>query len=172
MLVFEDMVHIQPKPPDEYSNISRSGLEAHKSVIKGRFKIHKSDDDKMLAFGWANIAITAEGDQITDLQEDVLDTDVLEQAAYNFVEFYREAGEMHVRGGCGVLVESVIFTKEKMAAMGIPEGTVPEGWWIGFKVTDKDVWEKVKPGEYPMFSVEGEAIREEIEDDDNDEGRS
>ena len=77
MLVFEDMVHIQPKPPDEYSNVSRSGSEAQKSVIKGRFKIHKSDDDKMLAFGWANIAITAEGDQITDLQEDVLDTDVL-----------------------------------------------------------------------------------------------
>ena len=45
MLTFEDMVHIQPKPPDEYSNVSRSGSEAHKSVINGRFKIHKSDDD-------------------------------------------------------------------------------------------------------------------------------
>lgn len=172
MLFFEDVVCIEPNLQDKVLNGSRSTPEAHKGVLKGRFKIHKSDDDKMLAFGWANISITADGDQITDLQEDVLDTDVLEQAAYNFVEFYREAGEMHERGGCGVLVESVIFTKEKMAAMGIPEGTVPEGWWIGFKVTDEDVWEKVKSGEYPMFSIEGEAIREEIEDDDNDEGRS
>lgn len=43
--------------------------------------------------------------------------------------------------------------------MGIPEGTVPTGWWIGFKVTDDDVWAKVKDGTYPMFSIEGEAVR-------------
>ena len=171
MFYFDDVVYIQPKPPDEGLNGSRSGSEVHKSILNGRFKIHKKDDDKMIAFGWANVAITANGEQVTDLQEDVVDPEILEQAAYNFVELYREAGEMHERGGCGVLIESVVFTKEKMAAMGIPEGTVPEGWWIGFKVTDPDVWEKVKAGEYPMFSIEGEAIREEIEDD-NEEGRS
>ena len=33
------------------------------------------------------------------------------------------------------------------------------GWWIGFKVTDDDVWAKVKDGTYPMFSIEGEAVR-------------
>lgn len=37
--------------------------------------------------------------------------------------------------------------------MGIPEGVVPEGWWIGFKVTDDEVWEKVKDGAYPMFPL-------------------
>ena len=31
------------------------------AVQKGRFKIAKSDDDKMLAFGWANVSITADG---------------------------------------------------------------------------------------------------------------
>ena len=51
------------------------------------------------------------------------------------------------------------------AAMGIPEGVVPEGWWIGFKVTDDEVWEKVKDGTYPMFSIEGEAIREEVDEE-------
>lgn len=44
------------------------------------------------------------------------------------------------------------------------EGTLPEGWWIGFRVTDPDVWDKVKSGEYPMFSIEGEAVREEVEE--------
>ena len=171
MLFFEDMVRIEPNLQDKVLNGSRSTPEAHKGVLKGHFKIRKSDDDKMLAFGWANVAITADGEQVTDLQKDVVDPEILEQAAYNFVELYREGGEMHERGGCAVLVESVAFTKEKMAAMGIPEGIVPEGWWIGFKVTDPDVWEKVKSGEYPMFSIEGEAIREEIEDD-NEEGRS
>jgi len=132
------------------------------SVLKGIFAIHKSDDDKMLAFGWANVAVTAAGEQVTDLQEDVVDPGELEEAAYRFVELYREGGEMHERGGCAVLIESVMFTAEKMAAMGIPSGTLPEGWWIGFRVTDPDVWTKVKTGEYAMFSIEGEAERVEI----------
>lgn len=166
MLVFSDMVHTVTKPPDNSSKGTRGESEVHKSVIKGRFKIHKSDDDEMLAFGWANVAITTEGETVTDLQEDIVEPEVLEQAAYNFVELYREGGEMHERGGCGVLVESIVFTKEKMLAMGIPEGIVPEGWWIGFRVTDSDVWEKVKSGEYPMFSIEGEAIRAEVEEAD------
>ena len=54
---------------------------------------------------------------------------------------------MHERGGEAVLIESVVFTEEKMKAMGIPAGTLPVGWWIGFKVLDEDVWEKVKSGE-------------------------
>lgn len=134
--------------------------------IAGTFKIQKSVDEKRLAFGWASVAATAAGDTVTDYYEDIIEPDELEQAAYNFVQFYREGGEMHKRGGCAVLVESVIFTKEKMAAMGIPEGVVPEGWWIGFKVTDDEVWEKVKDGTYPMFSIEGEAVREEVDDEE------
>lgn len=131
-------------------------------VVKGRFKIQKSDDEKMLAFGWANVAVTAGGKQVEDYDKDMIDTEELEQAAYSFVELYREGGEQHERGGVAVLVESMVFTKEKIGALGITEGTLPEGWWIGFKVTDPDVWDKVKSGEYPMFSIEGTAIREEI----------
>jgi hypothetical protein len=93
-----------------------------------------------------------------------LEPEELESAAYQFVELYREGGEMHERGGCAVLVESMVFTKEKQQALGIPDGTLPVGWWIGFKVTDEDVWSKVKNGTYPMFSIEGTAIREEIEE--------
>ena len=70
---------------------------------------------------------------------------------------------MHEIGGTAVLIESVVFTDEKIRAMGIPAGTLPIGWWIGFKVLDKDVWEKVKDGTYPMFSIEGEAERVEAE---------
>lgn len=51
---------------------------------------------------------------------------------------------------------------DRMAAMGIPEGTLPVGWWIGFQVTDADVWEKVKDGTYSMFSIEGKAERVSI----------
>lgn len=138
--------------------------ESPKERINGRFRIAKSDDDKMLAFGWASVAIRVDGEVIEDWQEDIVEPEELENAAYNFVELYREGGEMHERGGAAVLIESVVFTKEKLLAMGIPEGTLPVGWWIGFKVTDPDVWEKVKDGTYPMFSIEGEAERVEVED--------
>lgn len=130
-----------------------------------RYRIVKSDDEKQLVFGWASVSIRTDGNQVIDLQQDVVDPDVLENAAYRFVEFYRQSGEMHEEGvpkTAGVLVESCVFTKEKMWAMGIPEGLVPEGWWIGFHVLDPDVWQKVKDGQYTMFSIEGDAIRREI----------
>lgn len=127
--------------------------------ITGRFKIQKSDDDKRLAFGWAYVSQDAAGNQTEDYSGDQLEPEELEQAAYAFVELYREGGEMHERGGCAVLVESIVFTEEKQQALGIPEGTIPVGWWIGFKVTDDDVWAKVKDGTYSMLSIEGTARR-------------
>ena len=136
------------------------------NVIKGRFKIMKSDDDKMLVFGWANVSMRVDGELIEDWQADIIEPEELEKAAYEYVLLYREGGEMHERGGAAVLIESVVFTEEKMQAMGIPAGTLPIGWWIGFKVLDEEVWEKVKDGTYPMFSIEGEAERVEVEDQD------
>lgn len=132
-------------------------------IIKGRFRISKADDDQHLAFGWASVAVDESGTQLEDYHEDMIDPGELEQAAYQFVELYREGGEMHERGGCAVLVESMVFTEEKQAALGIPPGVLPVGWWIGFKVTDEDVWEKVKDGTYSMLSIEGEAVRVPIE---------
>lgn len=135
------------------------------SVIKGRFKIMKSDDDKMLAFGWANVSMRIGGELIEDWQGDMIEPEELEAAAYDYVRLYGDGGEMHERGGVAELIESVVFTEEKMHAMGIPTGTLPVGWWIGFKVTDEDVWKKVKDGIYLMFSIEGEAERIEVTDE-------
>lgn len=136
--------------------------------ITGRFKIQKYDDDKRLAFGWAYVSQDTAGNQTEDYSGDQLEPEELEQAAYAFVELYREGGEMHERGGCAVLVESVVFTEEKQRALGIPEGTIPVGWWIGFKVTDDDVWAKVKDGTYSMLSIEGTARRIPIPEEGED----
>ena len=124
----------------------------------------KSDDEKMLAFGWASVSMRVDGELIEDWQNDIVEPEELEKAAYDYVLLYREGGEMHERGGAAILIESVVFTEEKMRVMGIPAGTLPVGWWIGFKVTDKEVWEKVKDGTYNMLSIEEEAERVEIED--------
>ena len=131
------------------------------------FNITKTDEDKRLIFGWASVAITTSGEQVVDHQNDIIDPEDLEEAVYKYVLDFRDSGEEHIAHlrKKGRMVESCMFTKEKMQAMGIPEGIVPEGWWIGFYIDDDEAWEKVKNGTYRMFSVEGKGIREEVEDD-------
>ena len=72
--------------------------------------------------------------------------------------------EMHERGGLevAVLVESMVFTQGKMETLGLAKGALPQGWWVGFRVMDDGVWRKVKDGTYRMFSIEGQAVREQI----------
>lgn len=134
-------------------------------VPDGAVTITKAAPEEQLVFGWANVAIKADGSLPIDWQGDLKTPEVLEKAAYQFVLKSRVANEMHesndeVRGN---LVESVMFTKEKMSAMGIPEGTVPEGWWVGFHIPDPEVFAKVKNGQYKMFSIEGQAQRIPLE---------
>ncbi len=147
--------------------IQKSAKDQNKadSILNGTFQIRKSDEEKMLAFGWASVSMRVNGELITDWQGDMIEPKELEDAAYEYVQLYREGGEMHERGGVAVLIESVVFTEEKMQAMGIPVGSLPIGWWIGFKVLDSEVWKKVKDGTYQMFSIEGEAERVEIEEE-------
>lgn len=62
---------------------------AEGGVKKHGLRIAKSDDERMLAFGWASVAIRVDGEQIEDWQEDMIDPADLENAAYRFVELYR-----------------------------------------------------------------------------------
>ena len=162
MKKFSDYIHNIREEPEQKADPSGS------EILKGRFRIQKSDNDKMQAFGWASVAIEENGEQLEDWQGDMIDPEDLEQAAYEFVQFYGNGGEMHQEDKRIVakLIESVVFTEEKMKLLGIPAGTLPVGWWIGFQVQDEDVWEKVKDGTYSMFSIEGEAERIEIGEED------
>ncbi len=163
MRKFLDLV--EKRLPDAPGKQAEAPEAPADSVLKSRFKIMKSDDEKMLAFGWASVSMRVGGEVIEDWQGDIIEPAELEAAAYEYVRLYGEGGEMHERGGVAVLIESAVFTEEKMEAMGIPAGTLPVGWWIGFKVLDKEVWEKVKDGTYPMFSIEGEAERVEADEE-------
>lgn len=122
--------------------------------------INKSQIDKRLAFGWASIVLDEQGNVVIDHDDDVIPVSELEKAAYTYVRKSRVAGENHVRKGVGQLVESVVLTKEKREAMGIPEG--PVGWWVGFFITDDKVWKSIKDGELSEFSIGGRGVRERI----------
>lgn len=124
--------------------------------------VAKMNDDNHLVFGWANIAVDKNGEIPLDWQGDITSPEVLEKAAYKYVLKFRDMGEMHKGEANGYLVESVMFTKQKMKSMGIAEGIVPEGWWVGFFVPDEEVVAKIKSGEYKMFSIQGKAKRVEV----------
>lgn len=134
------------------------------------FTITKSDDDQHLVFGWALISERKNGEEICDLQGDMVSPEELEKAAYEYVLNWHTGGEEHdpfLQNKCR-MVESVVFTEEKLKAMGIPGGIVPLGWWIGFKVDDERTWELVKNGTYQMFSIAGKGKRVPVRNERND----
>lgn len=145
---------------------SETGKLMNGRLEKSSFNIYKADEDKRLVFGWALVSAKTDGQKIIDLQGDIVDQEDLEEGAYEYVLNFRDAGEEHIGSlrKKARMVESVVFTEEKMQAMGIPPGTVPIGWWIGFYVDDDRTWELIKNGTYKMFSIEGKAVREPIKE--------
>lgn len=152
------------------------------SSPSSQFQIAKFDESQCLVFGYANVSVSKRaangegGEQFFDLQKDSIPPGELESAAYEFVLDFREADEMHKGGAIGHLVESIVFTPEKLVALATDPATgvvdteglevlkrlFPPRWWVGFKL-DKGVFAKVKSGEYKMFSIAGEADRQEVE---------
>jgi hypothetical protein len=128
---------------------------------EGHFQIKKFNDDEQLVFGWASVSMRVDGELIIDRQGDIIEPDELEKAAYDFVLNFRGSGVQHEGEEQGQIVESVVFTPEKLAVMGLAKDALPLGWWIGVKITDAAVFKQVKEGKLPMFSIQGSAEREE-----------
>jgi cation transport regulator ChaB len=125
-------------------------------------KVLKFDTERQYVFGWASVAITKDGHQVEDLQGDLIDVEDLEEAAYQFALQYRESGVMHKGESVGHLIESFMVTPEKLDAMGLSPDSLPQGLWVGFHVPDPEIFAKVRSGDYAMFSIQGDAVREEV----------
>lgn len=123
------------------------------------FELYKAKDSEQLVSGWASVSVNADGSVPLDWQDDIIAPDTLEKAAINFMLDYRESGVMHKGNAVGTVVESIVLTKEKQEALGIPENSVPQGWFITVKVHDPEVFAKVKDGTYKMFSIQGTCRR-------------
>ena len=64
-----------------YNQLTKARAQPQKNTLT----VMKSDDDKRLVFGWANVAVRVDGEQIVDWQQDAIDTEELENAAYEYV---------------------------------------------------------------------------------------
>lgn len=136
-----------------------TGEKAQKSSVAFNIPISKRDDEQRLVFGWLYVNKRADGSQVVDHSGETITLEELEKAGYQFALDSRRAKAMHRGADIGRLAELFVSTPEKRQAMGIPEGTLPDGIWVGMKVDDDAAWEGVKSGRYKMFSLGGRAIR-------------
>ena len=127
------------------------------------FNITKTNNDRQIAFGFAMFSRTADGKEVVDLQGDSITPEELETLAYEYVKNGRDVGQLHETSGEGCVVESMVFTEDKLSIIGIPPKTVPIAWWVGLYIADPSVWALVKNGTYKAFSIEGTAERIERE---------
>jgi hypothetical protein len=126
------------------------------------FKINKVDEDQRCIFGWASVALKADGTQVVDSQDDIISPQTLEKAAYDYVLRSRDGGLEHERKGVATMIESFVCTPEKLEALGLAKDALPTGWFVGMKVHDADVWKRVKSGELNMFSIGGRSKRRDV----------
>lgn len=131
--------------------------------------IVKSEDNHLL-FGWAYVAQKINGEQVYDhsgehvRKEDFQD---LEMATYIFNIAYRQSDIRHDCVAKGYLIDSMVFTKEKIEAMkksGHLVGDIAQGVWMGFWFPEDDDWKIIKDMKAPMFSLYGSAVKEIIEE--------
>ena len=127
------------------------------------FMAKSFDDENNMIFGWGYVAKDEMDKQEVDHSDELVDDlDDLANGVYAFNLAFRESGFMHIGKAKGYLVESMVFTKEKMAKLNIPEGTLPQGAWVGFFFPDDADYAIIKSMKSPMFSIQGNAIKEEV----------
>lgn len=127
-------------------------------------EIAKTDKAQQIVFGWAYVTHDTEGQVNIDKSGDFIDTvEEIEKSAYDFVLNSRSSDADHTNVKGGTLVESIVFTPEKIEKMGLPVGSVPYGWWLGFKIEDDATWARVEKGELRAFSIHGSGTRTKVD---------
>ena len=152
-------------PKRQYEYVPDYMMKRDTADIEVRGEFTKFDDDKRQAFGWASI-VKVDGQPVVDRQGDYISIEDLEEAAYRYVHKSRIGGDMHKRNGeaphhVSDMIESIVFTPEKIAKMGLPP-TFPQGWWVGYQINDEDTWAEVRKRGRTGFSIHGRGVRKEM----------
>lgn len=127
------------------------------SVVAG--DVVKVDTEQRIVWGWAYVS-TIKGKLLTDTQGDRIAPDELVKAANEYMRDVRVAKAMHEGEQVGEVIHSLPLTKETANALGIQSDR--EGWIIGMRVNDDDVWKKVKDGTLRAFSIGGKGERHAV----------
>lgn len=117
---------------------------------------------QQIAYGWASVT-SVNGTPLVDLQSDVIATDEMQKAVHEFMQV-RAGDTMHDGRQVAEIVDSLFVTKDLSDAMGWYPGR--EGWFVGFKVYDGEVWKRFESGELKAFSIAGVADATPFDDDE------
>lgn len=121
--------------------------------------ITKVDDKLKIAYGWFSV-IEENGQAVVDTQGDVITEPTLIKAVHGFILDSRAGKLMHNGQRVADVVDSIVFTSELQKALGIDLGKV--GWFGGMKFRDDAIWQRVKSGELPAFSIGGYGKRKPV----------
>lgn len=119
--------------------------------------IVKVDDEQRMVYGWASV-ISEKGKSYVDSQGDMIDADTLVKATTEFMASARMAKAMHEGNMVGEVLHSFPLVNELAKSLGIESER--EGWIVGVKIGDDEVWKSVKDGTFRAFSIGGEGRRE------------
>lgn len=153
--------------PERKEKLLKTVKKSKDSDITFAGEISKVDDDKRQVFGWASV-IEKDGKPVVDHQDDVIDLDVIEKAAYDYVIGSRMGGNQHRRTDddkphqVSKMIESFLVTPEKKEQLNLPDD-FPTGWWCGFQIDDDETWSQVKKGERRGFSIHGRGVRKAVD---------
>jgi len=117
------------------------------------------NQEERMVYGWASVS-TIDKKLVEDHHGDVIEAVEIEKAATNFMLTSRVSKEMHVGTKIGDVVHSLPITLDIAKSLGIT--TDREGWVVGVKVYDDEVWNKVKNGDLAAFSIGCRAKRKEV----------
>lgn len=138
------------------------------TIIKLEPETMVKNNSNNCIFGWAYLAVDKDGVQQIDHSGELVkeaDFEDMELAVYAYNLAFREADMQHDCIAKGYLVESMVFTKEKIKAMGIPDGILPKAAvWLGFHFPDDNDYNEICKMSKPMFSLYGKATKEVIEE--------
>jgi hypothetical protein len=123
----------------------------------------KSDSDRRFTLGLAYGANLPDVGKAADGFQDFANQDVLEDAAWSYMQKSREIGLNHVDGtaGHGTVVESYIYRGPDwhLKAADGSDVVIKAGDWLLGVQWDAPTWADVKAGKYNGFSPQGRARR-------------
>lgn len=130
--------------------------------LEFRADITKRDDERQVAYGWASV-YRIHDRPVIDRQGDRMSEAEVVNMAQRFISEMRVAKTMHNdQPPIGEVVESLVLTAAIQKTLGIDLGR--EGWFVGVKINDPDVWARVKAGELAAFSIGGAGRRAPVEE--------
>lgn len=131
-------------------------------VLRLEARITKSYDVRRRIFGYASIAVLKNGQPLLDLQGDVIEIDDLAEGWYGYVKESGQLNFQHQDGCAAALIEAMVFTPDKLEALGLAPDALPLGAWVGYEIeTDAD-YAYMKEAGFVMFSIEGFSLREPL----------